>query len=52
MPAKSHTIQHGNSTAHVRMDAVNQEIVDQYFILLGKVLMQHNLVDKPLQCTV
>ena len=41
------TIQHGDSTAHERMDTVNQETMDQYYSLLGKVLMEHNLVDKP-----
>ena len=44
------TLRRGDSTAHVRMDAVNQETMDQYFSLLGEVLMEHNLVDKPLQC--
>ena len=43
------TLRRGDSTAHVRMDAVNQEIMDQYFSLLGEVLMEHNLVDKPSQ---
>ena len=42
------TLRRGDST-HVRMDAVNQETMDQYFSLLGEVLMEHNLVDKPSQ---
>lgn len=43
------TLRRGDSTAHVQMDAVNQETMDQYFSLLGEVLMEHNLVDKPSQ---
>ena len=40
------TLQRGGSTAHVQMD---QETVDQYSSLLGEFLMEHKLVDKPLQ---
>ena len=43
------TLWRSDSTAHVRMDAVNQETMDQYFSLLGEVLMEHNLVDKSSQ---
>ena len=43
------TLRRGDSTAHVRMDAVNQETMDQYFSLLGEVFMEHSLVDKPSQ---
>lgn len=31
------------------MDVVNQDTVDEYFSLLRKILMEHNLVDKPFQ---
>ena len=43
------TLRRGGSTAHVQLDAVYPETMDQYFRLLGEVLMEHNLVDKPLQ---
>ena len=39
----------GDSTAHVRMDAMNQETIDHYFSLLKDTLSAHALLDKPSQ---
>ena len=38
-----------DSTAHVRMDAMNQETIDHYFSLLNDTLSPHGLLDKPSQ---
>ena len=43
------SLRHGDSTAHVRMDTVNQETMWQYFSLLEDVMKEHNLKDKPSQ---
>lgn len=43
------TLRRGDSTAHVRMDAVNRETMDQYFALLKDVMEEHRLFDKPSQ---
>ena len=43
------TLRCGDSTAHVRMDAVNRETMDQYFALLKDVMEEHSLFDKPSQ---
>ena len=39
----------GDSTAHVRMDAMNQETMDHYFSLLHDTLSTHCLLDRPSQ---
>ena len=41
------SLRHGDSTAHVRMDAINRETIDQYFSLLKNVLDEHNLAANP-----
>ena len=41
------TLRRGDSTAHVRMDTVNRETMDQYFALLKDVMEEHSLFDKP-----
>ena len=43
------SLRRGDSTAHVRMDAVNKETIDHYFALLKEVLDTHNLADNPAQ---
>ena len=42
-------VEAGDSTAHVRMDAMNQETIDHYFSLLKDTLSTHALLDKPSQ---
>ena len=39
----------GDSTAHIRMDAVNYTVIDGYFNLLKECLDEHSLQDKPAQ---
>ena len=39
----------GDSTAHIRMDAMNRETIDHYFMLLHETLTTHGLMDKPSQ---
>ena len=43
------SLRRSDSTAHVRMDAINQETLDQYFSLLKEVLHEHNLEANPAQ---
>ena len=38
-----------DSTAHIRMDAMNQETIDHYFSLLHDTLVTHDLLGKPAQ---
>ena len=47
------SLRQGDSTAHVRMDAMNQETIDHYFMLLRETLTTHGLLNKPSQiCNV
>ena len=39
----------GDSTAHIRMDAVNHTVIDGYFNLLKECLDEHSLQDNPAQ---
>ena len=41
------TLRRGDNTAHVRMAAVNQETLAQYFELLKDTLVEHNLLHSP-----
>ena len=43
------SLRQGDSTAHVRMDAVNKETMEQYFSLLYDTLSTHDLLEKPSQ---
>ena len=43
------SLRKGDSTAHVRMDAINAETLHQYFSLLQDTLKEHGLMDKPHQ---
>ncbi len=43
------SLRQGDSTAHVRMDAINRETLDQYFSLLHDTLKTHHLLNKPSQ---
>ena len=43
------SLRQGDSTAHVRMDAMNQETIDHYFMLLRETLTTHGLLNKPSQ---
>ena len=43
------SLRHGDSTAHVHMDAINRETIGQYFSLLKNVLDEHNLAANPEQ---
>ena len=43
------SLRQGDNTAHVRMDAMNQDTVDHYFALLHDTLKNHGLLDKPSQ---
>ena len=43
------SLRQGDTTAHVRMGAMNQETMDHYFTLLHETLTVHNLLDKPAQ---
>ena len=46
---KDLSLRRGESISHVRMDAVNKETMDHYFLLLKDTLDEHNLRDKPEQ---
>ena len=39
----------GDPTAHVRMNAVNKQVIDNYYELLEDILTEHNLLDSPAQ---
>ena len=41
------SLREGDTTAHVRMDAMNRETIEHYFSLLHDVLSTHDLLDKP-----
>ena len=41
------SLRHGDSTAHVRMDAINEETMGQYFALLKEVLDEYNFATHP-----
>jgi len=43
------SLRRGDNTAHVSMDAINMETLDQYFSLLEDTLITHDLVNKPSQ---
>ena len=43
------SLRQGDSTVHVRMDAVNKETMEQYFSLLYDTLSTHDLLEKPSQ---
>ena len=43
------SLRKGDSTAHVRMDAVNKETLTEYFDLLEDTLKQHDLQNSPSQ---
>lgn len=40
-------LRHGDSTAHVRMDAINKETIQSYFALLKDIYTTHNLDAHP-----
>ena len=40
-------LRRGDPTAHVRMDAINREGIQQYYELLKDVLDEHDLIDHP-----
>ena len=46
---KDLSLRRGESISDVRMDAVNKETMDHYFLLLKDTLDEHNLLDKPEQ---
>ena len=46
---KDLSLRQGDSTAHVCMDAMNRETMDQYFTLLHDTLLTHDLLNKPAQ---
>ena len=46
---KDISLRQGDTTAHVRMDAMNRDTVEHYFSLLHDVLSSHDLLDKPAQ---
>ena len=39
----------GDSTANVRMDSVNKEVMTNYFSMLKDTLMKHGLLNNPSQ---
>ena len=43
------SLRQGDTTAHVRMDAMNQETMQHYFALLKSTLESHDLVSRPAQ---
>ena len=43
---KDLSLRRGESISHVRMDAVNKEMMDHHFLLLKDTLDEHNLRDK------
>ena len=46
---KDLSLRQGDSTAHVRMDAMNRETMQDYFTLLKDTLETHDLVSRPAQ---
>ena len=46
---KDLSLRQGDSTAHVRMDAMNRETMRDYFTLLKDTLETHDLVSRPAQ---
>ena len=46
---KDLSLRQGDVTAHVRMDAMNQDTMNHYFSLLHQTLSTHELLDKPAQ---
>lgn len=46
---KDLSLRQGDSTAHVRMDAMNCETMQHYFTLLKDTLESHDLVSRPVQ---
>ena len=46
---KDLSLRQGDSTAHVRMDAMNRETIDHYFSLLHDTLSTNGLLNKPAQ---
>lgn len=43
------SLRHGDSTAHVRMDSVNQEAMESHFNLLEDTLKECDLLNCPAQ---
>ena len=43
------SLRRGDSTGHVRMDAINRETINQYFDLLKNVLDEYDLLASPAQ---
>ena len=43
------SLRRGDPTAHVRMNAINQETLDNYYDLLEDILTENNLLDNPAQ---
>ena len=43
------TLRRGDNTAHVRMEAINQQTLKQYFELLNDTLREHDLLNSPSQ---
>ena len=43
------SLRRGDTTAHIRMNAVNRDTMKQYFALLNEVMSEHNLHTKPSQ---
>ena len=43
------SLRQGDSTAHVRMDAMNRETMQDYFTFLKDTLETHDLVSRPAQ---
>ena len=43
------TLGHADSTAHIRMDSVNKESINQYFNLLEETMLAHDILKNPNQ---
>ena len=43
------SLHHADSTAHIRMDSINKESINQYFNLLEKTMVSHNIQKSPNQ---
>ena len=43
------SLRRGDNTAHVRMDAVNEETISDYFALLQTVMQKHGITNSPEQ---
>jgi len=41
------SLQRGDNTAHVRMDAVNEDTISHYFALLKQTLKKNGLTNSP-----